>query len=817
MDQNVTQVNIEQEIKSSFLDYSMSVIVSRALPDIRDGLKPVHRRILYAMHGLKNFHNRPYLKSARIVGDVIGKYHPHGDTSVYDAMVRMAQNFSLRYPLVDGQGNFGSVDGDSAAAMRYTESRMEEISEYLLRDLDKETVDFVPNYDSKDIEPVVLPSVVPQLLINGSAGIAVGMATNIPPHNMSEVLEGLEAYIQNPEITIDQLMQYVKGPDFPTSGEIHGVRGIREAFHTGRGSIMMRAKSSIEDLKSGRQQVIISEIPFQVNKARLIEKIADLVRNKKIEGISDIRDESAREEIRIVIDVKRGDDASILVNNLYKLTQMQVSFGVNFVALVRGIPKLLNLKEVLVEFYQHRREVVLRRTTYLLKKSEEKAHLLLGLKIAIENVDDVVALIKGSKDSATAHALLVKTYSLSDTQAKAILEMRLSRLTGLERDKIVADVEEILLQITDLKDILARDLRVTELILAEIAEIRAKFGDARKTQIFADDADVLSMEHLVPDEEVAVTVSHGGYVKRTALSSITAQRRGGKGKSGMLTKEEDFVQNIFITSNHQSLLCFTDKGKVYNLKVYQIPEAALRSRGAHFANLIKFEAGERVVSVLPVVRFEDGRFIYSVTKKGYVKKTELMAYANVRANGIIGLKLDDGDVLIGCILGSAGVDILIATRMGKAIRFNEADIRPMGRVSRGVTGVRFGEEDAVIGIEVLKTDSDSSILSVCENGFGKRSPLSEYRIQSRGGKGIYTIKVTERNGPVIGICQVSERDHIMIMTSSGKLMRFGISELGVIGRHTQGVRLIHVAEGEKVIAMERVPGDSAIVSDEVIE
>ncbi|MBI2603874.1 MAG: DNA gyrase subunit A [Deltaproteobacteria bacterium] len=804
----IMPINIESELKTSFLDYSMSVIVSRALPDVRDGLKPVHRRILYAMDNLKNYHNRPYLKSARIVGDVIGKYHPHGDSPVYEAMVRMAQDFSLRYPLVDGQGNFGSIDGDSAAAMRYTESRMEELSEFLLSDLDKETVDFVPNYDNKEHEPTVLPARVPQLLINGSSGIAVGMATNIPPHNLGEILTALEAYIKDPSISIEGLLDLVKGPDFPTAGEIHGVQGIREAYRTGRGAILVRAKADIESSSSGKEKIIIREIPFQVNKAKLIEKIADLVRNRKLEGVSDIRDESARKEIRVVVDVKRGESSEVLLNNLFKLTPMQSSFGVNLVALVRGIPKILNLKEMIAEFYQHRREVVLRRTAFLLRKSEERAHILLGLKIAVENAEDVIALIRSSKDTAVAQESLVKRFELSELQAKAILDMRLARLTGLEMSKIVSDYQDLLTEIVKLKNILREDNEVTRIVLEELVEIREKFADERRTKIFPKAADEFTMESLIADENVAVTITHGGYVKRTALTEISSQKRGGRGKSGMLMKEEDFIHDVFITSNHQDLLCFTNTGKVYNLKVYELPEAGLRSRGTHFANLINFEKDERIVSTLPIEEYKKDSFVFSVTKKGYIKKTELMAYSNVRSTGIIGLKLDEGDSLVGCEFGKKGDEILIATRLGKAIRFTEEEVRAVGRASRGVTAIRFSDkEDCVIGIEILRSGEKSTILSACENGFGKRTGLEEYRLQTRGGKGTFTIKVTERNGPVVGICQVHDDDQIVMMTSAGKLMRFNASEISIIGRHTQGVRLMHLSEGEKVIGIEKVASE----------
>lgn len=802
---NIVPINIEEEMRTSFLDYSMSVIVSRALPDVRDGLKPVHRRILFSMYGLKNFHNRPYLKSARIVGDVIGKYHPHGDSSVYEALVRLAQDFAMRYPLVDGQGNFGSIDGDAAAAMRYTESRLAEIAELLLADLDKETVDFGPNYDNKEDEPLVMPARLPQLLVNGASGIAVGMATNIPPHNIREVLEGVEAVIENSAITIDELMQIVRGPDFPTRGQIHGVAGIKEAYMTGRGSITMRARASVENVpkSSGREQIIISEIPYQVNKARLIERIAELVTDKKIEGISDLRDESSGDEIRVVVELKKNEIPDIVLNNLFKLTPMQTSFGVNMVALVNGAPRLLTLKQMLELFYQHRREVVVRRTAYELRQAEARGHILLGLKIAVESIDAVVALIRKAADAATAQEQLIAQFSLSEIQAKAILDMRLAKLTGLERDKIVAEYNETMALIADLRDILDNPARVTKIVRDEITEIKTKFGDDRRTEIVASDADELTMERLVADEEVAVTITHAGYAKRTPINQIRAQRRGGKGKMGVLTKEEDVVKDLFITSNHQSLMCFSNIGKVYDIKVYQVPEAPLRARGKHFANLIKLEEKEKIVSVLPVKEFTEGKFIISVTAQGFVKKTDLMAYSAVRASGIIGLKLDDNDTLVTCAITDGKSEVLIATRQGKSIRFNEEEIRPMGRASRGVTGIRFGEDnDFVIGMEVIA--GDSTILSVCENGYGKRSLLEEYRVQSRGGKGIYTIDVSERNGPMVGIAQVSDTDDLMIMTSSGKLVRFTVSEVGVKGRVTQGVRLISVDPGEKVISLCKV-------------
>jgi DNA gyrase subunit A len=720
-------------------------------------------------------------------------------------MVRLAQDFAMRYTLIDGQGNFGSIDGDSAAAMRYTECRLEEVAELLLSDIDKETVDFGPNYDNKEEEPLVLPTRLPQLLVNGASGIAVGMATNIPPHNLGEVLDALLALIEDPSIRIEELMNFVKGPDFPTRAQIVGVSGVREALMTGRGSVIMRSKSHVEPVpkSSGKEQIIVTEIPYQVNKARLIERIADLVREKKLEGITDLRDESAESDIRIVIELRKGEIPEIILNNLYKLTPMQTSFGVNAVALVNGAPRILNLKQMLEQFYLHRREVIVRKTAYELRQAEARGHILLGLKIAVENIDEVVRTIRAASDTDVAHQELVVRFKLSDTQAKAILEMRLSKLTGLEREKIVAEYNETMALIADLQDILATPGRVTKIIRDDFEDLRTRFADPRKTEIITDAADELTMESLVADEEVAVTVSQAGYIKRTPIVEIRAQKRGGKGKSGMLTKEEDMVKSLFMTSNHQSLLCFTNKGRVYDIKVYQVPELPLRSKGKHFANLIKLDEGEKVVSVLPVKEFSEGKFIISATAQGYVKKTELLAYDNIRTTGIIGLKLEDNDQLIGCSICNGKNDIVMATKQGKAIRFNEDEIRPMGRSARGVTGIRFGEEDdTVIGLEVI--DAESTILTVCENGYGKRSPLDEYRQQTRGGKGIYTIKLSERNGQVVSILQVGENDDVMIMTTGGKIVRFNVQELGVISRHTQGVRLINVDEGEKVIGVCKV-------------
>jgi DNA gyrase subunit A len=825
--QNIIPIHIETELKSSFLDYSMSVIVSRALPDVRDGMKPVHRRILFAMYGLKNFFNRPYLKSARIVGDVIGRYHPHGDSSVYEALVRLAQDFSMRYPLVDGQGNFGSIDGDSAAAMRYTESRLGEIASLMLADLDKDTVDFGPNYDNKETEPLVLPTKLPQLLINGASGIAVGMATNMAPHNLSEVASALEAMIDDPDISLAELMTHIKGPDFPTSAMIYGRAGIIEAYQTGRGSVVMRAKAHVEDMPGGRERIVVTELPYQIIKSRLIERIAELVHEKKIEGISDIRDESAKNEIRIVIELRKGEIGEILLNNLYKMTPLQSSFGINNVALVHGVPKLLPLKDLLWEFYKHRREVIVRRTVFELRKADERSHILLGLKKAVEEMDEVVKTIRESVDVEVAQEQLIANFQLSAIQAKAILDMRLARLTGLEREKIVQEYEEVQKTIADLNDILNRPERVTAIIKQDILELKEQFGDVRRTEIVATNADELTMEKLVADEEVAVIVTVAGYVKRTPIDQIQAQKRGGKGRAGMLTREEDVVKDIFISSNHQSLLVFTNKGKVYHLKVYEVPEVALRGRGKHFANLVQLEESESVVSVLPVREFHEGSSVISVTTSGYIKKTDLMAYANVRRTGIIGLKLDEGDALVSCGICKTGDHIILATSMGKSVRFEESDTRPMGRAARGVTGIRFGGVDRVVGMEILSGETkDVTLLTVCENGYGKRTELDEYRVQSRGGKGIVTIKVSDRNGPVVGLCRLTDEDDVLIITSTGKIMRARAKEISIVGRNTQGVRLMNIESGEKVISFcrsdreedaETLKIDSSAIEEEPLE
>lgn len=803
MDESIYPVRIEQEMRSSFLDYAMSVIVARALPDVRDGLKPVHRRILYAMYQLKNFHERPYLKSARVVGDVIGRFHPHGDSPVYESLVRMAQDFSLRYPIVEGQGNFGSIDGDPPAAMRYTECRMQSITALLLEDIERETVDFVPNYDGKEQEPVVLPARLPQLLINGTSGIAVGMATNIPPHNITEIINGLYAVIEDPCISTRDLMQHVQAPDFPTRGILYRSDGLYKAYETGKGSITVRGRAEVEELKQ-RSQIVISEIPFQVNKAKLLEKIADLVRDKKIDSIADLRDESAKDEMRVVIELKRGELPDVVLNNLYKMTPLQSSFGVNMVALVDGVPQQLGLRQMLLEFYRHRQEVVTRRTLHLLRKAREKLHLLEGLKIATENIDAVVELVKKARDFQAAQKGLMTRFKLSLLQSKAILDMRLARLTGLERDKILAEYEETQTKIKDYEEILAQPQRLIQIIKDELEAVREKFGDERRTEVQTS-ASEITIESLVADEEVVLTVTMGGYVKRTPLVQVQAQRRGGKGKRGMLIKEEDVVKELFRTTNHCYLLCFSNAGRVYSLRVYDLPEGNLRSKGRHFANLIGLRAGESVVSVLPVQEFKDNAYIVSCTERGIVKKTKMSSYSRVRANGIIGLKLAPNDALVRCARVEEGEHILIASRMGKSIRFDQSKISVTHRNTQGVIGMRLSAGDHVIGMEIVRGSSEGTIFSICENGFGKRTPLDEYRIQDRAGSGIFTIKVTKRNGFVVGVALMDDSDDMMIITSSGVITRFKVSDVSIIGRVTQGVRIMNVEEGEKIVGFSRVP------------
>jgi len=797
-----TQINIEAEMRKSYLDYAMSVIVGRALPDARDGLKPVHRRILYAMEDMGLQQNKAYKKSARVVGDVIGKYHPHGDTAVYDTIVRMAQDFSLRNPLVDGQGNFGSMDGDSPAAMRYTEVRMTRIASELLSDLDKDTVDFVPNYDETMQEPAVLPARVPNLLLNGSSGIAVGMATNIPPHNLGELVDALIALIANPKTSIDELIKIIPGPDFPTGGFINGRDGIVSAYKTGRGVIKIRARAFIEKKgKSERESIIISEIPYQVNKARLIEKIAELVQEKKIEGISDIRDESDREGVRVVIDLKRDEVSRVVLNNLYKLTQMQITFGCIFLSIVQGQPQVLNIKQLLEHFIEFRKEVITRRTLFELHRAERRAHILEGLKIALDNLDAIIALIRKSASPADAKDQLMARFKLSDAQAQAILDMRLQRLTALERDKILEEYAQLLKEIERLRGILANEKQVLEIIVQELREIKEKYSDQRRTEIVAAAEDI-SIEDTIADEDMVITMSSSGYIKRTPVSLFRTQTRGGKGKIGMTTKEEDFVEDLFISSTHAYMLIFTDKGKVYWLKTYEVPQAGAAARGKATVNLINVAPGENISAVLPVKSFEGTQYVVMATKNGVIKKTELEAYSRPRASGIAAITIDPDDALIGVEITDGDKDVFLGTRRGMAIRFNEKNVRPMGRTSRGVRGIALSKEDEVVGMEVLR--GDSTLLTITERGYGKRSNAAEYRRQTRGGKGIITIKADERNGNVVGIKQVVEEDNLMIITSSGKIIRIGVHNISVIGRNTKGVRLISVDKDERVVGVTRL-------------
>lgn len=796
-----SQINIEQEMKTSYLDYSMSVIVGRALPDVRDGLKPVHRRILYAMFREGLLHNKKYSKSAGVVGEVLKKYHPHGDSAVYDTMVRMAQDFNMRYRLVDGQGNFGSVDGDPAAAYRYTEARLTKLAEELLADIDKETVDFVPNFDDTTVEPSVLPTRVPNLLINGSAGIAVGMATNIPPHNLSEVVDGLVMMIDNPEVTIPDLMTAIKGPDFPTAGFINGYEGIRQAYLTGRGIIQMRARATIEEGRGDRESIIVTELPYQVNKARLLERIAELVQEKKITGISEIRDESDREGMRVAIDLKKGEIATVILNQLYKHTAMQSTFGVIMLALVNNQPRVLNLRKLLSNFIQHRREVVVRRTKYDLRKAEERAHILLGLKIALDNLDAVIALIKASANPEEAKTGLVREFTLSEIQAQAILEMRLQRLTGLERDKIVAEYEEVLKEIARLTEILGSDVLVMKIIRDELLAIKAEYGDERRTEIVPQ-ASEIDIEDLIKDEEMVITISHAGYIKRNPLTSYRAQRRGGKGKMGMETKEADFVERLFTASAHSYILFFTNKGRVYWLKVHQLPEASRQAKGKAIVNLIQISQDERVTAALPVREFTPGHFILMATKNGIIKKTELESYSHPRPSGIIAITLEEGDELISSEITDGKCDVFLGTRDGLSIRFSETDVREIGRTGKGVIGIRLDEGNEVVAMEIVR--DDSTILTVTEKGYGKRSTLEDYRSQGRGGKGIFTLKITEKNGRVTGMAQVSEDDEIILITSNGKVLRIRARDISVQGRNTQGVRLFDIEAEDKVVSFAKL-------------
>jgi DNA gyrase subunit A len=834
----ILHVNLEDEMRQSYLDYAMSVIVGRALPDVRDGLKPVHRRVLFAMRELGNEWNKPYKKSARIVGDVIGKYHPHGDVAVYDTIVRMAQPFSMRYMLVDGQGNFGSVDGDAAAAMRYTEVRMSRIAHELLADIDKETVDFVPNYDNSEQEPAVLPARVPNLLINGSAGIAVGMATNIPPHNLGEVVDACIALIDNPGLGLAELMQMVPGPDFPTAGIINGSAEIALAYKTGRGRLSLRARTHFEDIdERGRQAIVVTELPYQVNKARLLERIADLVREKTVEGISELRDESDKDGLRVVIELKRNESAEVILNQLFKLTPLESVFGVNMVALVDGQPRLLSLKEMLEAFLRHRREVVTRRTVFDLRKARERAHVLEGLAVALANIDDIIAAIKASASPADAKvALMSRTwqsgavpqmlaragdvstrpeatsagsglvaggYRLSEAQAQAILELRLNRLTGLEQDKIITEFGELLDLIRDLGDILARPERLLEVIRKELADVKEAYADPRRTEIVAAQEDV-TIEDLIERQDVVVTLSHAGYAKSQPVSDYESQRRGGRGKMAATVKDEDFIDKLFVAHSHDSLLCFSSLGRCYWLKVWQVPLASRGSRGKPIVNLLQLQEGERITALLPVREFEDDKFVFMATAGGTVKKTPLGSFSRPRATGIIAIDLEADDRLVGVALTDGSREILLATTDGKAIRFVEEEVRPMGREAAGVRGVRLGDGQRVASALVF---GEGLVLTVSENGYGKLTDIAEFPQHGRGGQGVIALQTTERNGPLVGALQVALEDEVMLISSSGTLVRVPVAEISVQGRNTQGVRLMRVGEEEKIVGVERVAGE----------
>jgi DNA gyrase subunit A len=843
----ILPVSIEDELKQSYLDYAMSVIVGRALPDVRDGLKPVHRRVLHAMNELSNDWNKAYKKSARVVGDVIGKYHPHGDSAVYDTIVRMAQPFSMRYMLVDGQGNFGSIDGDSAAAMRYTEIRMRKISHALLADLDKETVDFVDNYDGTEKIPHVLPTRVPNLLINGSAGIAVGMATNIPPHNLTEVVSGCLALMKDPDLTVDELMEYIPGPDFPTAAIINGRAGIIQAYRTGRGRIYVRARAEvISDDKRGKDTIIIHELPYQLNKARLIERIAELVKEKKIEGITELRDESDKDGLRVVIELRRGEIGDVVLNNLYAQTGLQSVFGINMVALVDGQPKILNLKQILEAFIRHRREVVTRRTVYLLRKARERGHILEGLAIALANIDPVIALIKASPSSSEAREKLLAQawepgdvmgmleragpdacrpdeleeqyglrdghYYLSPAQAQAILELRLHRLTGLEHEKLLSEYQDKLREISDFLEILADPERLKMVIREELEEIVTEFGDERRTEITASQHD-LTVEDLITEEDRVVTISHGGYAKTQPLSDYQAQRRGGMGKSATAVKDEDFVEHLLIASTHATILCFSNMGKVYWLKVYQIPLAGRNSRGRPMVNLLPLEEGERVTSILPVVEYTEGHYIFMATASGTVKKTALTDFARQRSVGLRALELDDDDVLVGTAITDGSCDVMLFSSEGKAVRFEESEVRAMGRTARGVRGIRLGEGHQMISLIIPQ--AQGRVLTVSENGYGKRTAVEEFPTKGRGNKGVIAMSTSKRNGNLVGAVQVFEGDELMLISNQGTLVRTRADEVSELGRNTQGVRVIRTKEGEHLVGVERIDEPAEVAGDSV--
>jgi DNA gyrase subunit A len=840
-------VSLEDEMKKSYLDYAMSVIVGRALPDVRDGLKPVHRRVLYAMHELSNSYNRPYKKSARIVGDVIGKYHPHGDTAAYDTIVRMAQDFSLRYMLVDGQGNFGSVDGDNAAAMRYTEIRMSKISHEMLADIDKETVDFGPNYDGSESEPLIMPTKIPNLLINGSSGIAVGMATNIPPHNLTEVINGLQALLKNPKLSIDDLIEHIPGPDFPTAGIIHGISGVREGYRTGRGRVVMRGKTHVEPLERGnREAIIVDELPYQVNKRTFIEKIAELVGDKKIDGISDLRDESDKKGMRVVIELKKGEIPDVVLNNLYKQTQLQDSFGMNMVALIDGQPKLLNLQQILDAFLKHRREVITRRTTFELKKARDRGHVLEGLAVALANVDEMIKIIKAAATPPEAKEELMKRewkspvveemlkkssedlskpeglleiyglkangYKLSDIQAQEILQLRLQRLTGLEQEKIVNEYHEIMDLIIDLLDILAKSERVTSIISQELDDIQKEYGDKRRSEIVVDAQD-LSIEDLIAPQDMVVTLSNSGYIKAQALDDYRAQKRGGRGKQAMTTKEDDFIEKMFVANSHDNILCFSSRGQVYWLKVYEVPQGSRVSRGKPIVNLFPLMPGEKINAILAVKDFVDDQFIFMATSKGTVKKTPLSDFSNPRKSGIIAIKLDNGDYLIGAGVTNGEQDIVLVSDGGKAVWFDENDVRSMGRNARGVRGMKLTDNHQVLSLLIASSDTES-VLVATENGFGKRTVLSEFRRSGRGTQGVKAIQVSDRNGVVVAAKLVGDHDEIMLITTGGVLIRTRVSEIRELGRATQGVTLIHLTKDEKLSGLEKIVESEHLESDQ---
>jgi DNA gyrase subunit A len=814
----IKEVNISQEMRSSFLDYAMSVIVSRALPDVRDGLKPVHRRILYAMHDLGMTADKPYKKSARIVGEVIGKYHPHGDAAVYDTMVRMAQDFNYRYMLVDGHGNFGSIDGDAAAAMRYTEARMSKIAMELLRDINKDTIDYQDNYDGSEREPVVLPSRFPNLLVNGSSGIAVGMATNIPPHQLGEVIDAILALSKDPDITIAELMEIVPGPDFPTGGQIIGRSGIRKAYETGRGSITLRAKVEIEKNAGGKETIIVRELPYQVNKAKLIEKIAELVREKKIEGITDLRDESDRNGMRIVIEVRKDANANVILNNLYKQTALQTSFGINMLALVDGEPKVLNLKQCLNHYLDHQKVVIRRRTAYELKKAEARAHILEGLRIALDHLDEVINLIRSSQTTDIAREGLMQQFSLTERQAQAILDMRLQRLTGLEREKIEQEYKDLVQLISELKAILADEEKVLQIIRDELLEIKERFNDERRTEIVVGSVEEIDDEDLIPRENIVVTLTHKGYIKRLPVSTYKSQRRGGRGIQGMNTNEDDFVEHLLITSTHNTILFFTNKGKVYRAKGYEIPEFGRTAKGIPIVNLLEIDKDEWINTIITIDEFNDNSFLFFTTKEGIAKRSPLSSFVNIRNNGLIAISLREGDELISVKLTDGSKDIIVGTKKGMLIRFPETDVRTMGRNATGVKAITLDADDEVVGMEIL--DEGSDVLVVTKNGYGKRTPASEYRVQSRGGKGLKTCNITEKNGDVVAVKTVTGEEDLMLITASGILIRIAVSDISRMGRNTQGVKLIRLSddnENEYVATVAKVPKEEEKDSEEIEE